>query len=680
MSVLRASNAGRSKAFTIRATAVAKSMTYVLSVLIACCQLQAENKTLKRELEQALVGKTVVSRILLGGRAVPRGYEADYPVNTEVDSDTGEIGYRVEWAFMRTGVEGGEIVRSFEIGSSFRVSGVSLKDDRIELKLKKVNGDSANLKVLLGKGWQSRLDADTVQIKLGRFLTLNPQPGQAKTDYAAPEEPSQPTAPAPLISNARPDPAIPPPDNPGSSLDATKPDERQQPVPPLQLQPDTMSATASAEPQKTIEFGDVPLGTTPEVVQKFNNAGSTPLTFSSIAIVDDTDASFSQTNDCGSGLETGTQCAVTVTFAPQATGEHSASLVVTIPSQEPLIYPLEGNGTSGAANVPEPAYAPQLSTTPPSTEKSSDLLRFSLWTWLIGISAFALLLLARAAHKRAQAKKAAIWKERKRAEEEEEKEQRRERAKIRTENKEFFDQIFDLIVFCRAPVTEIRLKAEAAGSSADIPKSKLLVVDDAVSILAAFRDTDSSDYIYNLWFVLKDHFPKNLFVRPLFALDSCVMQLGMILFLAEYDKQNETNLVSRAASTYMSIVSVVASHCDRSVPAKAVVNAYFKLLRPYIHEAGRDEKAWRSRSSSSSKSQPASACEKCMKDFELLGLPVDSSKDEIGQKRRDCADVLHPDKLGGKSERARNAAEQQLKIINAACDRLLSCKCARSTS
>jgi hypothetical protein len=35
--------------------------------------------------------------------------------------------------------------------------------------------------------------------------------------------------------------------------------------------------------------------------------------------------------------------------------------------------------------------------------------------------------------------------------------------------------------------------------------------------------------------------------------------------------------------------------------------------------------------------------------------------------------------LGGKSERARNAAEQQLKVINAACDRLLLC-CARSTS
>jgi hypothetical protein len=36
--------------------------------------------------------------------------------------------------------------------------------------------------------------------------------------------------------------------------------------------------------------------------------------------------------------------------------------------------------------------------------------------------------------------------------------------------------------------------------------------------------------------------------------------------------------------------------------------------------------------------------------------------------------------LGGKSERARGAAEHQLKSINAACDRVLLCRCAFSTN
>lgn len=111
-----------------------------------------------------------------------------------------------------------------------------------------------------------------------------------------------------------------------------------------------------------------------------------------------------------------------------------------------------------------------------------------------------------------------------------------------------------------------------------------------------------------------------------------------------------------------------------------VADAYIGLLRPYLHESGGDGHTGRSTSSAGSQSSRKPVCQKCIEDFELLGLPVGGSKDEVGQKRRDCADVLHPDKLGGKSERARNAAEHQLKSINAACDRVLHCQCAFSTS
>ena len=95
----------------------------ILSLFICCClQSFAETQTFKTELERTLVGKTVVSRIVLGGRATPRGYIADYPVNTLVDSDSGIVRYRIEWGFVRTEVGMSEMFRKFDSGTSFSVA------------------------------------------------------------------------------------------------------------------------------------------------------------------------------------------------------------------------------------------------------------------------------------------------------------------------------------------------------------------------------------------------------------------------------------------------------------------------------------------------------------------------------------------------------------------------------
>jgi hypothetical protein len=58
-----------------------------LAVIIPCRPLLAQNKTLKDGLDQALVGQSVVSNIVIGGKAVPRGVQTDYPVNTVVSPD-----------------------------------------------------------------------------------------------------------------------------------------------------------------------------------------------------------------------------------------------------------------------------------------------------------------------------------------------------------------------------------------------------------------------------------------------------------------------------------------------------------------------------------------------------------------------------------------------------------------
>ena len=257
----------------------------------------------------------------------------------------------------------------------------------------------------------------------------------------------------------------------------------------------------------------------------------------------------------------------------------------------------------------------------------------------------------------------------------------RERLRFRTENSEVFAGIADLLSTCAVPVVEI-LRAEGAIEGKDFelnPKHVVLV--DVGSILASFSKSGSTGdaYIATLWQELTRLIepPDVKSVPPLSGVPNRgVKQLSMVVFLAKYDKQRKTTLSSKAASTYRCIVLAVYDHCDGSLAAKMVADKYIELLSPYIHESGGNGYAGYSTSSADSQSKRRSVCRKCIEDYGLLGLPVGASKDEIGQRKRDCAEVLHRDKLVEKSERVRNAAEQQLKIVNTACDRILRCRCA----
>jgi hypothetical protein len=162
-----------------------------VAVLLAVCSLPAEadNKTLKSELEAALMGKTLVSRIMFGGRAIPRGDQADYGVNTLVYPTSGEISYRVEWGIIRSEVSPGEMLRRFEPGTSFQIVEIELKDDRLELKLQSGRGDSARLKLMLGAGWQSKFDLTSIQAQLARVFVFEQQsvPPEGSTAAASPK-------------------------------------------------------------------------------------------------------------------------------------------------------------------------------------------------------------------------------------------------------------------------------------------------------------------------------------------------------------------------------------------------------------------------------------------------------------------------------------------------------------
>jgi hypothetical protein len=69
----------------------------------------------------------------------------------------------------------------------------------------------------------------------------------------------------------------------------------------------------------------------------------------------------------------------------------------------------------------------------------------------------------------------------------------------------------------------------------------------------------------------------------------------------------------------------------------------------------------------------ATPCEQCKQYFRVLGLTPEASAEEVRKKRRAFAEVLHPDQLGGKSAEAQYAAEEQLKVVNEACDHILQC-------
>jgi hypothetical protein len=145
----------------------------------------------------------------------------------------------------------------------------------------------------------------------------------------------------------------------------------------------------------------------------------------------------------------------------------------------------------------------------------------------------------------------------------------------------------------------------------------------------------------------------------------------MIVLLAAYDKAKGTNLSSRAASTYLSIVSAVATQCDGSLAAKIVSDAYIELLRQYIRESDERGYAENSNPSADSQSNRNSICEECNKSFRILDLPIGASDEEVMTKKHAFAELFHADRLAAMSDNARRIALEQHQNVNHACDHIL---------
>lgn len=197
-----------------RITGILEACALSLTVFFSQ-QAYAKDNSLKGQLEHGLVGQVVTSKILLGDRARPsdvarEGITLDFPVHTLVNGETGHVSYRVEDALWLEWAEvyPDDMVRSFGTGTSFRISAIRIKDDRIEIKLNHLEGGSAEVKLLLGKGWQSKSDAASVEEILARIFTFG-QPVQREMEAEQPspqenpvEAPTQLQVPAPQVETA----------------------------------------------------------------------------------------------------------------------------------------------------------------------------------------------------------------------------------------------------------------------------------------------------------------------------------------------------------------------------------------------------------------------------------------------------------------------------------------------
>jgi hypothetical protein len=116
----------------------------------------------------------------------------------------------------------------------------------------------------------------------------------------------------------------------------------------------TDAAAVSLSPWQ-LNFGNVPVGSSSSQSLLLRNVGSASLDISSIA----TSTYFSQTNTCGSSVAGGSNCAITVTFTPGASGVTAGQLIVTdSASGSPHIVALMGTGTT-AVGPSQSGVAPQ---------------------------------------------------------------------------------------------------------------------------------------------------------------------------------------------------------------------------------------------------------------------------------------------------------------------------------
>ena len=109
----------------------------------------------------------------------------------------------------------------------------------------------------------------------------------------------------------------------------------------------TGAAPAVTFSPASLSFGTQKVGTTSaQKTVKLSNAGTAPLTITSIVVTGTNRSDFSQTNNCPGTINPGANCSIKVTFKPAATGSRTAAITVTDnASGSPQAVGLKGSGS-----------------------------------------------------------------------------------------------------------------------------------------------------------------------------------------------------------------------------------------------------------------------------------------------------------------------------------------------
>jgi predicted NUDIX family NTP pyrophosphohydrolase len=108
--------------------------------------------------------------------------------------------------------------------------------------------------------------------------------------------------------------------------------------------PILLQTTVSLAPA-SIDFGQQMVGTSMMMSATLANFGPTDVTLAKIAVSGPNAKDFKASNTCTKTLTAGSNCTITVTFTPSATGGRSANLTVTDSAPGPQVVTLFGVGT-----------------------------------------------------------------------------------------------------------------------------------------------------------------------------------------------------------------------------------------------------------------------------------------------------------------------------------------------
>ena len=138
-----------------------------------------------------------------------------------------------------------------------------------------------------------------------------------------------------------------------------------------------------------------------------------------------------------------------------------------------------------------------------------------------------------------------------------------------------------------------------------------------------------------------------------------------VSMLTTYDVHAGTQLASKAAATYRTVLLSIAALLKNSIAVKMVVDEYLKVLKPHIKD-GSDGSSRKSTSTSTL----TDSSDGLSKDYATLGVRSGATPEEVKQAYRDLTKVWHPDRFDGGDTRLKQKAEEQLKVINDAYARI----------